>query len=122
MYKMPVGIKVTIFLLLVGLQVGIFNMILFFRESNLYFNKIEFEIMFTVISIIGMLIGMFFINIFRAWSPEMLAERMENVVEINNLIIKLQERKYTLKSDLLLDSIQVIVKGYDAGNGRIIKK
>ena len=99
MYKMPIGLKIVIFILLVIIMIGLFNLILAFKTSqtnNLTFEIGEFNTIFLFISIIGILLGIFFLNIFRSWTPEILIEKMENVISINNLILGLQMKKIML--------------------------
>lgn len=99
MYKMPIGLKISIFVLLFGLQTGIYNLILALK-GNLIFTVPEFQIIFFIVAGVGTLLGIFFINIFRSWTPEMMIDKMDNVIKINNLILALQQRKFDLKSEI----------------------
>lgn len=126
MYKMPVGLKIVIFILLVLIEIGLFNLILAFKTSttnNMTFDKLEFNMIFLFISVVGILSGIFFINIFRSWTPELLIEKMENVVIINSLILSLQQKKIMLimaTPELKqLDTLQVAV---DSDPTEITKK
>lgn len=111
---MPIFLKIIIFVLLLLLQIGLFNLILALKtnqDHDMSFTKIEFEIIFLFIALSSILSGIFFINIFRSWSPEMLVEKMENIVTINNLILSLQQKKILLieQTPILkqLDTIKV---------------
>lgn len=117
MYKMHIISKITIFILMLLVQIGLFNLILAFKTvttNNMTFSRIEFNIVFFIVSSTGTLLGIFFLNIFRSWTPESIVEKMENIVSINNLILSLQQKKILLinKTPTLknIDSIQVYIE------------
>lgn len=118
MQKLPIGIRIIIFLLIIGIELGFFNLLLIFKttaiSNNLIFNKIEFEIFFLLVSGVSTMLGIFFINLFRSWTPEMMIEKMQNVVRIDDTIISLQRRKIILQDEnpslKKLDSVFITIK------------
>jgi hypothetical protein len=96
MYKMPVGLRIVVFILILILQIGIFNLIVAVKtvkSHNLIFNENEYQIVHIIQGITAILLGMFFCNIFKSWTPEELISKAENVESINNYILGLQQKK-----------------------------
>ncbi len=114
MYKLPKPIIVFIFFLLCALQFFFMILIkLIYLKGILKMTEIEYYIVFGIISIVAIFLGMFFVNMFRAWTVEELASRMDNIIEINNAIIRLQQRKAEIDCGKIKDTIKVLITPHE---------
>jgi len=125
MNKLPVFVRIVIFILLVGLQffiIGLLhipysrtvtetpaNNIKISLRQYVILSENEYFAIFTIISVIGIFLGMFFINLFRSWTYLDLINKMENPIKINDAILALQQKKFSLNSKLP-DYIKVTIE------------
>lgn len=120
MHKVPIGIKITLFLILTIIQVAIFNLFHHFNRDGLTFTIEGFNLIFWIITGIAMLIGICFVNLFKAWTVDDLIERMDNPIFINRTIISLYERKLQLQDKLkweIPDPIRVSIIDFKLEKG-----
>jgi hypothetical protein len=75
-------------------------------------SEAEYFIIFMIIAVVGIFIGMFFFNLHHSWTYLDLINKMENPIKINDAILALQQKKFSLGSKLP-DPVKVIIKQHE---------
>ena len=119
LHKLPRGITVIIFVMLIGLQTCVLWAIVIVKEIQgvgLTFSLAEFLIWFSIVSIIGVFVGIAFMGSWKSWTVEDLIKRIQNPVFCSNTMIALNMRREQLLIEnpelrKIPDPVKVIIEG-----------
>lgn len=121
MSKLPLFIKIILFLLLTTIQVAIFYLVVTNIGNGLYLTPLTFNLLFWIVTAVAALTGIWFVNLFRSWTVDELIERMDNPLFINRFILLAQERKLYLQDELnwkIPDPVRVHIVNFDVDGKR----
>lgn len=119
LHKLPRGITVIIFVMLIGLQTCVLWAIVIVKEIQgvgLTFSLAEFLIWFSVVSIVGVFVGIAFMGSWKSWTVEDLIKRIQNPVFCSNTMIALNMRREQLLIEnpelrKIPDPVKVTIEG-----------
>jgi hypothetical protein len=123
MRKLPIGLKVTLIIFLLMLQMCIMFFLFSIKTTNNYnidLTQFEYYFIFAIISLTAFLLGVIYSSSMTSWSIDSLIEKADNIITINNIIIALQGRKSLIKSSVP-DPLEIVMKSYSITTGKTVK-